>query len=143
MDFKNIGNAEKFVKYWYDISMKFWISFVESKWNFNKNVHKHFFRILKILFRKKHEETSSTFYRNTFQDEENLEKIPCKCWRNLKMTLENFWLILKIMKKYLRNVKILCVNHLYFSTNIPFEFHLKTIPLLKQRCNASNEKQIR
>ncbi len=39
------------MKYCYDISIKFWISFDESKWNFDKNVHKNVIRIMKSFLK--------------------------------------------------------------------------------------------
>ncbi len=42
---------EEFLKYCYDISMKFWTIFDKVLWNFNKNVHKNFIRIMKIFWK--------------------------------------------------------------------------------------------
>ncbi len=37
---------------------------------------------------EKNEEICGTFCRNKFQDGKSFEKIPCKCWRNYKVTTE-------------------------------------------------------
>ncbi len=87
-------NFEGDFKLLFDMSVKFWISFDEGRWNFNKCAHKNCNRIMKIFW-KKCEEISGTICRNKFQDEENFEKISCKRWRNFRVTSEEFLLNLK------------------------------------------------
>ncbi len=46
-----IFSCQEFLKYYYDIPMKFWNSFREIKCNFYKNVHKNFIKIMKICWK--------------------------------------------------------------------------------------------
>ncbi len=42
---EEIVNCEEFLKYCSDISIKFWISFDENKWDFEKIIQKYFITI--------------------------------------------------------------------------------------------------
>ncbi len=69
---------------------------------------KMFTKILIELYKNMVEiyEILGIFCRNKFQDEESLEKIPYKCWRNFRETSEKSWPNLKNNEKILKNVKI-------------------------------------
>ncbi len=45
---------------------------------------------------------SSIFCWNKFHDKENFEKVPCKRWKNFRVTSEKFWLNLKNRENILK-----------------------------------------
>ncbi len=85
----------KFLRY-FKFARNFWNIIMTFRCNFEsvlirvgisiKMFTKIFFSINYKNILKKCGETSDIFRRNKFQDKENLKKIPCKLWRNFKMT---------------------------------------------------------
>ncbi len=104
---EEILSCEEFLKYCFDMSMKFWISFGEIKWNFNKDVRKKFIRIMKIFW-KKYRTFRVYFAEINFRMRKILRKFHTNVEEILGWFRKNFdwtWKILKECEGSLRTRK--------------------------------------